>query len=126
MDLESISTIQMVDYQSVENGANGEKTVVENDESGKSVSAAGEERDGEQSQFKPDKALKDALEEVNKKLRPVRKKAEYSYFKPTNSISIKILDEETNEVIREIPSKDRLELSAKILKMAGLILDERG
>lgn len=73
----------------------------------------------------PDKALEKALEEVNKKLKPVKKRAEFSYYEPTQSISIKILDEETNEVIREVPSEDRLKLAEKMMKMAGLILDER-
>lgn len=73
----------------------------------------------------PDKALEKTLEEVNKKLKPAKKRAEFSYYEPTNSVSIRILDEETNEVIREVPSEDRLKLAEKMMKMAGLILDEK-
>lgn len=79
----------------------------------------------ENSKSGPDKALEKTLEEVNKKLKPAKKRAEFSYYEPTNSVSIKILDEETNEVIREVPSEDRLKLAEKMMKMAGLILDEK-
>lgn len=129
MEMENIAAVshnevQKVEILSVTGQDATERTVAQG--SAITVSKDTEETQNPQENSKsgPDKALEKALEEVNKKLKPAKKRAEFSYYEPTNSISIKILDEETNEVIREVPSEDRLKLAEKMMKMAGLILDE--
>ena len=44
---------------------------------------------------------------------------------PTNRITIKIKDKDTDEVIKEIPSEKALEMLAKAWELAGIIVDER-
>lgn len=51
--------------------------------------------------------------------------AEFGYNEPTNRITIKIKDKDTNEVIKEIPSEKALEMLAKAWELAGLLVDER-
>lgn len=51
--------------------------------------------------------------------------AEFGYNEPTNRITIKIKDKETDEVIKEIPSEKALEMLAKVWELAGLLVDER-
>lgn len=51
--------------------------------------------------------------------------AEFGYNEPTNRITIKIKDKETNEVIKEIPSEKALEMLAKAWELAGLLVDEK-
>lgn len=51
--------------------------------------------------------------------------AEFGYNEPTNRITIKIKDKETNEVIREIPSEKALEMLAKAWELAGIMVDEK-
>lgn len=130
MEMENIISVSHNEVQSIEKlpGAEQglkERTVAQG--SAITVPKVAEEalKPEENQNSKPDKVLEKALEEVNKKLKPAKKRAEFSYYEPTQSISIKILDEETNEVIREVPSEDRLKLAEKMMKMAGLILDER-
>ena len=50
--------------------------------------------------------------------------AEFGY-EPTNRITIKIKDKDTDEVIKEIPSEKALEMLAKAWELAGIIVDER-
>jgi flagellar protein FlaG len=38
---------------------------------------------------------------------------------------VKVVDTETQEVIREIPSEKILDMVANILEMAGILVDER-
>jgi flagellar protein FlaG len=38
---------------------------------------------------------------------------------------IKVVDNETNEVIREFPPKKILDMIANMMELAGLIVDER-
>lgn len=51
--------------------------------------------------------------------------AEFGYNEPTNRITIKIKDKDTNEVIKEIPSEKALEMLARAWELAGLLVDER-
>lgn len=51
--------------------------------------------------------------------------AEFGYNEPTNRITIKIKDKDTDEVIREIPSEKALEMLAKAWELAGLMVDEK-
>ena len=50
---------------------------------------------------------------------------EFGYNEPTNRITIKIKDKDTDEVIKEIPSEKALEMLAKAWELAGIIVDER-
>lgn len=51
--------------------------------------------------------------------------AEFGYNEPTNRITIKIKDKETDEVIKEIPSEKALEMLARAWELAGLLVDEK-
>ena len=51
--------------------------------------------------------------------------AEFGYNEPTNRITIKIKDKDTDEVIREIPSEKALEMLAKAWELAGILVDEK-
>ena len=51
--------------------------------------------------------------------------AEFGYNEPTNRITIKIKDKETDEVIKEIPSEKALEMLAKVWELAGILVDEK-
>lgn len=51
--------------------------------------------------------------------------AEFGYNEPTNRITIKIKDKDTDEVIKEIPSEKALEMLARAWELAGILVDER-
>lgn len=47
------------------------------------------------------------------------------YNEPTNRITIKIKDRDTDEVIREIPSEKALKMLEKAWEIAGILVDEK-
>lgn len=69
--------------------------------------------------------LKSAVKRANDTLKVSRTRCEFSYHDETNRVSIKVMDKETNEVIREIPSEEALELVQKMWEMAGILVDEK-
>lgn len=73
----------------------------------------------------PEKMLNDAIERVNKALAGTYRRFEYSIHEGTKDIMVKVIDTETNEVIREIPPEKILDLVAKLWELAGLFVDER-
>ncbi|SDE50366.1 flagellar protein FlaG [Paenibacillus sp. UNCCL117] len=50
---------------------------------------------------------------------------EFGVHEQTKSITVKVLDKETGEVIREVPPEKTLDFVAKMMEMAGIIIDER-
>lgn len=67
--------------------------------------------------------IDDAVKSANRKMEKTR--CEYSYHKKTNRVSIKVIDEETDKVIREIPPEKSLDMLQKMWEMAGILVDER-
>ncbi len=72
----------------------------------------------------PDK-IKKAVNEINKKIRPTHTSCQFSYHEETNRISIKVIDDETEKVIREIPPEKTLDMIAKTLELEGILVDEK-
>ncbi|MDN5276741.1 MAG: flagellar protein FlaG [Clostridiales bacterium] len=66
-----------------------------------------------------------AVKQANKALEGTNRRFEYSIHEQTNTIVVKVIDTETNEVIREIPPEKILNLIAKLWELAGIIVDEK-
>lgn len=73
-----------------------------------------------------DAALQNAIEKVNKALQGIETKLEYSVHQKTGDILVKVINQETNEVMREIPPEKFIDLVIKLQELsAGLIIDEK-
>lgn len=70
-------------------------------------------------------SLDKLVTEVNHKFKLFNKELSYKIHEETKRISVEIKDSETGKVIKEIPSEESLDLSAKIKEMAGLLIDEK-
>jgi flagellar protein FlaG len=53
------------------------------------------------------------------------KSLSFSIHEKTNQIMIKVIDSETKEVIKEVPSKKILDMMAKMIELSGSYIDER-
>lgn len=72
------------------------------------------------------KQLKSAVDSANQKLKMNhRTGCEFSYHEETKRISIKVVDQDTKEVIREIPPEESLDMLQKLWELAGVLVDER-
>ncbi len=72
-----------------------------------------------------EKVVLNAIEKANKAILISNRKFEYSIHEKTKEIMIKVIDSDTNEVIREIPPEKTLDMVARMWEMAGIIVDER-
>lgn len=88
---------------------------------------SGEEKQGQQGKDgqATEKQIKAAIEHVTRASKMSRTRCEFSYHEPTKRVSIKVLDEETNEVIKEIPPEKSLEMVEKMWELAGILVDEK-
>ena len=67
--------------------------------------------------------IKRAVEEINK--RANNSEAVWGVHDDTNRVTIKIVDKETKEIIKEFPPDKTLDMIARVWEMAGLMVDER-
>ena len=51
--------------------------------------------------------------------------AKFGIHDETNRVTIKLVDKDTKEVIKEIPPEKTLDTLAKCMKMAGILVDEK-
>lgn len=67
--------------------------------------------------------IKKAVEAFNKKLGS--SEAIFGIHEATNRVTIKIVDKDTKEVIKELPPEKTLDMIAKVWEMAGILVDEK-
>ncbi len=77
----------------------------------------------EKDQTTDNQRIKKAVDDLNKKM--FGSEALFGIHDETNRVTIKIVDKETKEVIKEIPPEKTLDMIAKIWEIAGLMVDER-
>lgn len=67
----------------------------------------------------------EAIEKANKAIMGANRRFEFSIHDKTKEIVVKVIDSDTNEVIREIPNEKILDMVARMWEMAGIVVDER-
>ncbi|CAI6081276.1 putative protein YvyC [Paenibacillus sp. JJ-100] len=65
------------------------------------------------------------IEDGNKVLQRMDTQLRWSVNKESNQMIVKVMDTQTNEVLREIPPEKYLELVQNLCEQVGLFLDER-
>ena len=69
------------------------------------------------------KKIKEAVEEMNKKM--ANSEAQFGIHEATNRVTIKIVDKQPKEIIKELPPEKTLDMIAKVWEMAGILVDEK-
>ncbi|SHK01041.1 flagellar protein FlaG [Tepidibacter formicigenes] len=76
--------------------------------------------------FPGEKKLIEAIEKSNKELLGTNSHLKFSIHEKTKEIVVKIVDNETKKVIKEIPSEKILDMVADMCERAGIFVDKRG
>lgn len=67
--------------------------------------------------------IRKAVDTINKNAH--NEEAVFGIHEATNRVTIKIVDKDTKEVIKEFPPEKTLDMIAKVWEMAGIMVDER-
>ena len=83
------------------------------------------EKDGEEKNAisQATSSLKEAVEKINSA--NGNAEAVFGIHEGTNRVTIKMVDKETKEVIKEFPADKTLDLIAKAWELAGIMVDEK-
>lgn len=72
-----------------------------------------------------EKDFKEAVDVLNKILEKNKTHVEYERHEVFNDMMLKIIDDETGEVINEVPPKKILDMVAKLCELVGLVVDKK-
>lgn len=76
-----------------------------------------------QNQQVTNEQIKKAVEQINKNIGNTS--AVFGIHEETNRVTIKIVDKETKEVIKELPPEKTLDMISKVWELAGMLVDEK-
>lgn len=83
-----------------------------------------EDRDQKNGKQPSERTIKQAVSDINRKLNN-NTIAEFGYHEDTKRVTIKIVNKDTKEVVKEIPPEKTLDMIAKAWELAGILVDER-
>jgi flagellar protein FlaG len=69
--------------------------------------------------------LRDAAEKTNEFVKELSPKLQFSVDKDTGKTVVKVIDQQTEEVIRQIPPKEMLEIAKALDMLQGLIIRKK-
>jgi len=69
--------------------------------------------------------VQQALEQVQQVVRPLAQSLQFSIDKDTHGTVVKIVDTDTNKVIRQIPSEEMLQMAKALDKFTGLLTKQQ-
>ena len=73
----------------------------------------------------PDKSdVINILKKLNSSLENIQEKVTFTYHEVNKRLIIKVINNETKEIVREIPNKDIVKLSEHLQEYIGMIVDE--
>ncbi|WP_099469202.1 flagellar protein FlaG [Konateibacter massiliensis] len=137
MELDSVNSkgyqgsSTQVNIKPVQPAVSEKSTVTVNEKTaGSSVAAASEAEminfaaEGSSEIDKPNSDMKKSISEINAKLNK-NTEAVFGIHEATNRVTIKIVDKDSKEVLKEIPPEKTLEMIAKVWEVAGLLVDEK-
>ncbi|MCT4605063.1 MAG: flagellar protein FlaG [Marinisporobacter sp.] len=75
--------------------------------------------------FPGEKQLIKAIESSNKDLKMHNKSLHFSIHEKTKQIMVQVIDDDTEEVVREIPSEKVLDMVAAMMEKIGLFVDKK-
>jgi len=69
-----------------------------------------------------EKKLKDAADKANEFVKSINQELQFSVDKDTGQTVVKVMDKQSGDVIRQIPSKEMLDLAKAMDTIQGLII----
>ena len=72
-----------------------------------------------------DATVIEAIEQANRALQTNNAYLKFSIHEKTHQIMVKVVDSQTDEVIRELPPEKVLDMVARMWELAGILVDEK-
>lgn len=121
-----VSTTRPVTQTDTDNSVRVETTDGENTQAQENLNSgykANDTRTVEEKQSADNEKIKKAIGKMNAQL--PNSEVKFGIHEKTDRVTIKLIDKETKEVIREFPPEKTLDMIAKCMELAGVLMDEK-
>lgn len=113
------------DKLNIENGLKTETSSQNNINQNRNIHSSNSQSGDKKERAFSEEELVEAIEKANRALVGAKTQFEFSIHEKTKQIMVKVIDTQTQEVIREIPPEKILDMVAKMWELAGILVDER-
>lgn len=69
--------------------------------------------------------VKDSVKDVNEIVKKVKEGLSFQIHEDTDELMVQVVDLKTEEVIKELPPEEMLDLKARIHEMVGILINEK-
>lgn len=115
-----VETMDGEDAQVQESGNQGNKA---NKTNANNRTNANDARTAEEKKAAENEKIKKAISKMNAQL--PNSEVKFGIHDKTDRVTIKLIDKETKEVIKEFPPEKTLDMIAKCMELAGVLMDEK-
>jgi len=123
MKVDSFESVSSVNRQNFNNDNNNrEKVEVENAIKSQPDSLQ-EQNEYKQEELEED--VKKSVDDINDIVKKIKEDLAFELHDETERMMVKVIDRKTQEVIKELPPEEMLDLTARIHEMVGLLIDEK-
>lgn len=102
-----------------------ETAVRENSHPAVTQAAASEVQPQKKTGAEAEKELNDAVKTTNRFMQALSQNLQFSVDKDTNTTVVKLVDTQTKDVIRQIPSEEMLSIAKALDKLQGLLIKDK-
>lgn len=122
MKVNSFESVSSINRQNTNNDNNREKVEVDNAIKSQPDSLQ-EQKKYTQEELEED--VKESVKDINEIVKKVKEDLAFEMHDETERMMVRVIDRKTQEVIKELPPEEMLDLSARIHEMVGLLIDEK-
>ena len=79
----------------------------------------------EYNQKELEEEVKESVKDVNEIVDKVKESLSFQIHEDTEELMVQVIDVNTDEVIKELPPEEMLDLKARIHEMVGILIDEK-
>ena len=104
------------------NSSNQNTRVNRNDNSDRKPESLREKEEYSEQEFEDE--VRESVKDVNEIVDKVKEGLSFQIHEDTEKMMVKVVDLNTDEVIKELPPEEMLDLQARIHEMVGILIDE--
>ena len=96
---------------------------IQKDQTNKQAISLQEKKEYNQKEL--EKEVRESVKDVNEIVDKVKEGLSFQIHEDTEELMVQVIDVNTEEVIKELPPEEMLDLKARIHEMVGILIDEK-
>jgi len=119
-----VDSVESLSNRQIHNNKNSNQStrVNRNDNSGRKPESLREKQEYTEQELEDE--VRESVKDVNEIVDKVKEGLSFQIHEDTEKMMVKVVDLNTDEVIKELPPEEMLDLQARIHEMVGILIDE--